>query len=100
MAYQILDPAAVQTELLRLDGWVLREDGTAISRSFSFRNFIDAFAFMTSAALLAEKLDHHPDWSNSYSKVHVSLTTHVARALTDRDFALARAMDHAYRPRD
>ena len=99
MAYQILDPAAVQTELLRLDSWVLREDGTAISRSFSFRNFVEAFAFMTHTALMAEKLDHHPDWSNSYSRVEVQLTTHAKKGLTDRDFKLARAMDEAFRAR-
>ncbi len=96
MAYQVLDPAAVESELARLDGWVLSRDGTAIQREFVFRTFVDAFAFMTRCAFVCEKLDHHPDWSNSYAKVHVSLTTHVAHRLTDRDFALARAMDQAF----
>jgi 4a-hydroxytetrahydrobiopterin dehydratase len=96
MAYQRLDAAAVAAELSSLDGWVLSPDGSAISRSFSFRNFVDAFGFMTRCALVCEKLDHHPDWFNSYSKLDVSLTTHVAKGLTDRDFALARAMNRAF----
>ncbi|RWX75124.1 4a-hydroxytetrahydrobiopterin dehydratase [Neorhizobium lilium] len=100
MAYRLLDPAAVERELTVLDGWVLSADGKAIGRDFAFRSFIEAFAFMTRCALVAEKLDHHPDWSNSYSKVQVSLTTHVVKALTDRDFKLASAMDAAFRGRD
>lgn len=95
MAYQVLDEAAVQEELGRLDGWVLVESGAAIFKEFAFRDFAEAFGFMTRCALLAEKLNHHPDWSNSYARVRVTLTTHAKKALTDRDFALARAMDEA-----
>lgn len=100
MAYRLLDPADIQRELATLQDWMLSEDGASISRSFAFRTFIEAFGFMTRCALLSEKLDHHPDWSNSYSNVEVRLTTHVKRALTDRDFVLARGMDEAFRGRD
>ncbi|TDK34467.1 4a-hydroxytetrahydrobiopterin dehydratase [Rhizobium deserti] len=96
MTYEKLDQAAVQNQLSTLDGWQLGEAGDRISRSFKFKNFAEAFAFMTECALKAEKLDHHPDWSNSYSTVDVTLTTHVANSLTDRDFKLARAMDKAF----
>lgn len=100
MAYRLLDPTEIQRELYTLQGWVLSEDGVSISRSFAFRNFIEAFGFMARCALLSEKLNHHPDWSNSYSNVQVRLTTHVKQALTDRDFALARGMDEAFRGSD
>lgn len=73
--------------------WTLRDDGKAIGRRFVFADFGEAFAFMTRAALVAERLGHHPDWSNSYRTVDVSLTTHDAGGLTDLDFQLAAAMD-------
>jgi len=100
MPYQVLDEAAIKEELGRLGGWALAESGTAISKEFAFRDFVEAFGFMTRCALIAEKLNHHPDWSNSYSKVRVTLTTHAKKGLTDRDFALARAMDEASGSRD
>ncbi|MEX0859872.1 MAG: 4a-hydroxytetrahydrobiopterin dehydratase, partial [Cucumibacter sp.] len=70
-------------------------DGSAgaITRQFKFANFIDAFGFMGRVALLAEKANHHPDWSNSYNRVTVSLTTDDAGGLTEKDVALARAID-------
>ncbi|MCE7798788.1 4a-hydroxytetrahydrobiopterin dehydratase [Sphingobium sufflavum] len=76
-----------------LSGWTTTEDGTAISRAFQFTGFSEAFAFMARVALLAEKMDHHPDWSNSYNKVEISLTSHDAGGLTRRDATLARAID-------
>jgi 4a-hydroxytetrahydrobiopterin dehydratase len=96
MRYETLDTGAVQTALETVDGWALASSGKAITRVFVFKNFVEAFGFMTECALLAEKLDHHPDWSNSYSRVEVSLTTHVTKGLTDRDFKLAQAMDQAF----
>ncbi|WJH41360.1 4a-hydroxytetrahydrobiopterin dehydratase [Aliirhizobium terrae] len=95
MAYELLDAEAVSRELVSLDSWHLSADGLSISKSFKFDNFIEAFDFMTEAAIVAEKLNHHPDWSNSYSRVDVSLTTHAKKQLTDRDFKLAAAMDKA-----
>ncbi len=68
------------------------EDGK-LRRSYRFPDFTTAFGFMTRCAFVAEKLDHHPDWSNVYNKVEVALWTHDAGGLTDRDFELAIAMD-------
>jgi 4a-hydroxytetrahydrobiopterin dehydratase len=86
--------AAEKTEALaRLAGWTLAEGGDAVTRTFAFADFSEAFGFMARAALVAEKLDHHPDWSNSYGRVAVRLTTHSAGGLTDRDILLAEAMD-------
>lgn len=96
MTYQLLEPEAVSKELAKLEGWELSADGLAIRKSFKFRSFVEAFGFMTECALAAEKLDHHPDWSNSYSRVDVKLTTHAKKQLTDRDFFLAVLMDEAW----
>ena len=79
--------------LADLPGWILKNDKTAISRDFEFRNFSQAFAFMTRVALLAEKYDHHPEWSNVYNRVHITLTTHDAGGLSARDIKLAHAID-------
>ena len=83
-----LDPAAVVKDLP-----LWRADGEAIARDFKFADFNAAFAFMTRAALLAEKMDHHPEWSNVYNTVDVVLTTHDAGGVTAKDVAMARAMD-------
>ena len=77
------------------EDWVLAEDKKSISRLFKFKNFSEAFGFMTRAALAAEKLNHHPDWHNSYNKVEVHLTTHDKGGLTDLDIRLAKAMNKA-----
>ncbi len=74
-------------------GWTLSADGTPISKSFVFANFSEAFGWMTRVALLAERANHHPDWSNSYRTVDVKLTSHDAGGLTERDFRLAAAID-------
>ncbi len=86
--------AAALQELL---GW--REDPArdAIVKTFVFQNFVEAFGFMTQAALVAERMDHHPEWSNVYKTVTVLLTTHDAGGLTKLDVDLARAMDLAAR---
>lgn len=93
MARQKLDRAAVTAALAELDGWTLAGDGNSIMRSFTFKNFSEAFAFMTRVAMAAEKLDHHPEWSNVYKTVDVTLTTHDAGGLTELDFDLARKMN-------
>lgn len=77
----------------RLPQWRTLPDRDAIARTFKFKDFNAAFGFMTRAALVAEKMDHHPEWLNVYNRVEVTLSTHDAGGLTDRDVALAEAMD-------
>ena len=80
--------------LKRLPGWsALPGDRDAIQRTFKFKDFNAAFGFMTRAAIMAEKLDHHPEWSNVYNSVNVVLTTHDAGGLSARDVTMALAMD-------
>jgi len=79
--------------LAELPGWTLRADKGAISRDFAFRDFSQAFAFMARVALLAEKHDHHPEWSNVYGRVHITLTTHDAGGLSARDIKMAEAIN-------
>jgi 4a-hydroxytetrahydrobiopterin dehydratase len=81
--------AALET----LPGWRYDEGAGAIHRDFAFADFSAAFAFMTRAALAAEKADHHPDWSNSWNKVTVALSTHSAGGVSEKDVALARQME-------
>ena len=88
-----LAPAARTRALKRLSGWTLAEDGLSISRSYRVADFIAAFGFMSSAALIAQQMDHHPEWFNVYGRVDVRLTTHDAGGLTQKDIDLARAMD-------
>lgn len=88
-----LDPAAIDAALAGLPGWSLGADGAGIERRFAFRNFSEAFAFMTQSALAAEKMDHHPEWSNVYKTVDVRLTTHDAGGITALDVELARRMN-------
>lgn len=76
-----------------LDGWREVEGRDAITRSFQFSDFNAAFGFMTRVALLAERMDHHPEWFNVYNRVDVTLSTHDANGLTERDVRLARAMN-------
>jgi 4a-hydroxytetrahydrobiopterin dehydratase len=86
-----LDAAARQAELAKLNGW--SDEGDAIAKTFTFRDFSEAFGFMTRAALVAEKMDHHPDWKNVYKTVEVRLSTHDAGGVTALDVKLAAAMD-------
>ena len=83
----------IQTLLADLDGWALSADGLGIEKTFRFNNFNAAFGWMTRAALVAEKLDHHPEWFNVYNRVEVRLTTHDQNGLTELDAKLAKAMD-------
>jgi 4a-hydroxytetrahydrobiopterin dehydratase len=78
---------------LLANGWAVTEGRDAIAKTFVFRNFVEAWGFMSRAALWAEKLDHHPEWSNVYKTVNVTLTTHDAGGLTDLDVRLASKMD-------
>ncbi|MFM2411482.1 MAG: hypothetical protein RL481_2310 [Pseudomonadota bacterium] len=93
MAVQKLDDEARARALHDLPCWEYDVDAGGIRRTFSFTDFAEAFAFMTRVAILAEKADHHPEWSNVYNRVEILLTTHDADGLSERDIALARAMD-------
>lgn len=75
-----------------LQGWSLARDGDAIERKFEFADFVEAFGFMARVALLAEKADHHPEWSNVYNRVEIVLTTHDAGGLSQRDIDMAKAI--------
>lgn len=83
------------TALETLEGWTAEEDGKAVTRTFKFGTFTQAFAFMTAAALTAEKMDHHPEWFNVYNRVDVRLTTHDSGGVTALDIALAEVMNKA-----
>ncbi|MGB3540646.1 MAG: 4a-hydroxytetrahydrobiopterin dehydratase [Mesorhizobium sp.] len=96
MAREKLDRKAIDEALAGIEGWALAADEASISRTFTFRNFSEAFAFMTRSALAAEKMDHHPDWSNVYKTVDVTLNTHDAGGLTALDFDLAKKMNRYF----
>ncbi|MCW5696260.1 MAG: 4a-hydroxytetrahydrobiopterin dehydratase [Bauldia sp.] len=83
----------LQAAMAELPGWAVEAGGTAIARTFRFADFGAAFGFMARAALVAEKMDHHPEWSNVYNRVLVRLSTHDAGGVTGCDIALAEAMD-------
>ena len=83
----------VQAALGQLDGWSAVEGREAICKVYRFADFNAAFAFMARVALLAEKLDHHPEWFNVYNRVEVTLATHDAGGVTDLDLQMARFMD-------
>jgi len=88
-----LSPAEREVALAALDGWRYDDAAGTIMRDFRFADFSAAFGFMTRVALLAERAGHHPDWSNSYNRVSISLTTHSAGGLTRNDVDLAAAID-------
>ena len=91
-----LDPAEVRQLLADHPAWSLAREGKAITRNFQFRDFSEAWGFMSRVALLAEAQDHHPEWFNVYAKVEVTLTTHDAGqsgGLSQRDAVLAAAID-------
>lgn len=88
-----LDEAARAGLAGALPGWSLAEGRDAIRRAFRFRDFNEAWGFMARVALLAEAQDHHPEWSNTYNRVEIVLTTHDAGGLSERDLRLARAID-------
>ena len=88
-----LNAAERAEQLGELVGWQVVEGRDAIAKSFKFKDFNQAFGFMTRVALLAEKADHHPEWSNVYNRVEILLSTHDAGGLSQRDVALAKAID-------
>ncbi len=90
---QKLDPDARKAALARLSGWSEVVGRDAIAKTFTFKDFNQAFGFMTRAALVAEKMDHHPEWSNVYKKVVVVLSTHDAGGVTAKDVELAKAIE-------
>jgi len=93
---ELIEPEQLQVLLAGLAGWC-SDDGRAITRDFEFPDFGRAFAFMTAAAVRAERMNHHPEWSNVYRTVSVRLTTHSAAGLTRLDFELAAYMDEIAR---
>ena len=94
MASAKLGEHEIATELRKLGGWGVVNGN--LHRVFEFKDFTHAFAFMTRVALAAEKMDHHPDWSNSWNKVTVDLSTHSAGGLTANDFDLATKIQQIY----
>ena len=88
-----LDPAERETVRAELPLWHMVDGRDALTRTIKFKDFSDAFGFMTQVALAAEKLDHHPEWSNVWNRVEITLSTHDAGGLTERDIKLARIID-------
>ncbi len=90
-----LPPEERRSAVAELDGWVDAPDRDAIVRSFKFRDFNQAFGFMARVALEAERMNHHPEWSNVYNRVEVTLATHDCGGVSERDIALALFIDKA-----
>ena len=86
----------IETKIEELTDWSISDEKTKITRRFSFEDFQHAFGFMSTVALEAEKIAHHPTWSNTYDTVDVTLTTHDAGGLTVKDFKLATYMNHIF----
>ena len=92
MPIEKLPGSVIEGELEKLVGWELKQQ--KLYRQFVFENFIEAFGFMSRVALLAEAMNHHPEWSNVYNRVDIYLTTHDAGGISERDFILAEQIDH------
>lgn len=90
---QKLDLHEVEARLSTVRNWMLADDGLSVSKTFRFKDFSAAWAFMSRSALLAEKMNHHPEWFNVYNRVEVKLNTHDAKGLTELDFKMAEEMD-------
>jgi 4a-hydroxytetrahydrobiopterin dehydratase len=95
VARALLSADELGAALRELPGWEEREG--KLHRELAFRDFAEAFAFMTRVALVAERLDHHPDWTNVWNRVSIALWSHDAGGITTRDVALARAIEAALR---
>jgi 4a-hydroxytetrahydrobiopterin dehydratase len=93
MAIARLTDDARNAAMKHLTEWTLREDGLAITRELKFADFNQAFGFMTRVALHAEKMDHHPEWSNVYNKIEITLSTHDVGGLSARDLEMAKFID-------
>lgn len=87
---EVLDPRDAVEDLL---GWTGGDD--FITKVFKFDDFVQAFGFMTQIAIIADKMDHHPEWYNVYNRVDITLTTHDAGGVTEKDITLAKAMEKA-----
>ncbi len=92
MDRRILSTAEISNYCEAIPLWKLK-DNKSLSRKFHFKNFIQAFAFMTKVAIIAEKMSHHPEWSNVYADVEINLTTHDLGGLSNLDFKLAKSID-------
>ena len=92
MAIAELTDEERKAALADLPDWTLADDGKSISRELKFADFNEAFGFMTRVALLADKMDHHPEWFNVYNKLEITLTTHDAGGLSERDVKVAKAV--------
>ena len=88
-----LEKDVIDAKMQKLSAWTLSLDSRAIERSFKFKDFREAFAFMTEVAIWAEKIKHHPEWLNVYNHVMIRLTTHECEGLTQKDMDLARHID-------
>ena len=88
-----LSAQEIESGLQALPGWSHDPSAAALRRSFKFRDFGEAFGFMTRVALAAEKADHHPEWSNVWNRVDIALTTHSAGGITRKDLDLAKSID-------
>jgi 4a-hydroxytetrahydrobiopterin dehydratase len=93
MSVPRLTEAEVAALVTENPSWALREDGKALVRKFKFKDFNAAFGFMTRVALYADKADHHPEWFNVYNRVEMTLTTHDADGLSQRDVDMVRAIE-------
>lgn len=91
MRIEKLSPTAIDEQLRNLHGWHLRND--KLQRQCVFADFVEAYGFMSRVALLAEAMDHHPEWSNVYNRVEINLTTHDAGGISQRDFTLAQRIN-------
>ncbi len=90
----VLDEEIIHKKLKALDGWNFIDN--ALEKEFQFKDFVEAFGFMTKVAFWAEKLNHHPDWSNVYNRVKIRLNTHDAGGVTEKDFKLASHIDQIF----
>ncbi|MGL4406575.1 MAG: 4a-hydroxytetrahydrobiopterin dehydratase [Notoacmeibacter sp.] len=93
MPRTVLTDTEITAALSGLAGWQKSSEKPAIEKTFRFKNFVEAFGFMTKVALLSEKLDHHPEWSNVYRTVVIGLTTHDAGGVTQLDVTLAKQIE-------
>ncbi len=90
---RVLDIEDIKTNLKNLEGWLYTEEKKHIEKQYKFRDFNEAWGFMSRVALIAESMDHHPTWNNTYNKVHVVLTTHDVGGVTKKDIDMARSLE-------
>ena len=93
MAIQTLSESDKNKNLLNLPGWVVLENRDAIHKKFEFKDFLEAMRFMNQIALVADEMNHHPEWSNVWNRVEITLSTHDCDGLTILDFNLANAIE-------